>query len=64
MRADPAARSRASGPTGRKAEVDFTDLDLFAIIGDTGAGKSTILEALTFALYARKTWAGGFARRA
>lgn len=41
------------------AEVDFTGLDLFAIIGDTGAGKSTILEALTFALYGKKTWSGG-----
>ena len=41
------------------AEIDFTGLDLFAIIGDTGAGKSTILEAITFALYGRKTWKGG-----
>lgn len=41
------------------ATVDFTNLDLFAVIGDTGAGKSTILEALTFGLYGRKTWSGG-----
>ncbi|MEJ7845102.1 MAG: SMC family ATPase, partial [Acidimicrobiales bacterium] len=40
-------------------EIDFTDLDLFAVIGDTGAGKSTIIEALSLALYARKTWTGG-----
>lgn len=40
------------------AEVDFTDLGLFAIIGDTGSGKSTIIEALGLALYARPTWSG------
>jgi exonuclease SbcC len=42
-----------------EADIDFTDLDLFAIIGDTGAGKSSIIEALCLALYARKTWKGG-----
>jgi exonuclease SbcC len=41
------------------AEIDFTGLELFAIIGDTGAGKSTIIEALSLALYGRKTWSGG-----
>lgn len=40
------------------AEVDFSDLGLFAIIGDTGSGKSTIIEALSLALYARPTWSG------
>lgn len=40
------------------AEIDFTDLGLFAIIGDTGSGKSTIIEALGLALYARPTWSG------
>lgn len=39
-------------------EIDFTGLDLFAVIGDTGAGKSTILEALCLALYGRKSWKG------
>ncbi|MEZ5375339.1 MAG: SMC family ATPase [Acidimicrobiales bacterium] len=39
--------------------IDFSDLDLFAIIGDTGAGKSTVIEALSLALYGRKTWTGG-----
>ncbi len=33
------------------AEVDFTDADYFALVGPTGSGKSTILDALTFALY-------------
>ena len=41
------------------ADIDFANLDLFAIIGDTGAGKSTIIEALCLALYARKSWSGG-----
>ncbi len=39
--------------------IDFSRLDLFAVIGDTGAGKSTIIEALSLALYAKKSWTGG-----
>ncbi len=31
--------------------VDFTGLDLFAIVGPTGSGKSALLDAMTFALY-------------
>ncbi len=37
-------------------EIDFTDVDLMAIIGDTGAGKSSLLEALCVALYGSCTW--------
>ena len=31
--------------------VDFNGVDLFALVGPTGAGKSTILDAIAFALY-------------
>lgn len=32
-------------------DVDFSDVDYFALTGPTGAGKSTIIDALCFALY-------------
>ncbi|HWS44434.1 MAG TPA: SMC family ATPase, partial [Acidimicrobiia bacterium] len=32
-------------------EISFDDVDYFALIGPTGAGKSTIIDALCFALY-------------
>ncbi|HEY0781221.1 MAG TPA: AAA family ATPase, partial [Thermoanaerobaculia bacterium] len=35
----------------QQQEIDFEDLELFAISGPTGAGKSTLLDAMTFALY-------------
>ena len=34
-----------------KLELDFSGLDLFAITGPTGAGKSSLIDAIVFALY-------------
>lgn len=44
---------QAFGSYGRKTVIDFTkpDQNLFLITGDTGAGKSTIFDAIVFALY-------------
>ncbi len=33
------------------ATVDFADADYFAFVGPTGSGKSTVVDAMTFALY-------------
>lgn len=34
-----------------RQSLDFTNLDLFAITGPTGSGKTSLLDAITFALY-------------
>ncbi len=32
-------------------EIDFEGADLFALVGPTGSGKSTVIDAICFALY-------------
>ena len=49
---------QAFGPFAGKEELDFTSLGenpLFLINGPTGAGKSSILDAICFALYGHTT---------
>jgi exonuclease SbcC len=51
---------QAFGPFADKEEIDFTKLGnnpLFLINGATGAGKSSILDAICFALYGQSTGA-------
>lgn len=38
-------------PFRERTTVDFSDLELFALTGPTGAGKSSVIDAMTFALY-------------
>jgi exonuclease SbcC len=45
-----------------RTELDFTELDLFAITGPTGAGKTSLLDAMTYALYGKTTRVGNRAR--
>ena len=37
----------------RQPPLDFSDLSLFAIAGPTGAGKSSILDTMLYALYGK-----------
>ena len=39
------------GSFRRLTEIDFTETDYFALVGPTGAGKSTVIDAICFALY-------------
>ncbi|MEV4813309.1 SMC family ATPase [Micromonospora avicenniae] len=39
--------------------IDFTGKNFVAIVGDTGSGKSTVLDAICYALYNRCSWNSG-----
>jgi DNA repair protein SbcC/Rad50 len=39
------------GTYRNQTEIDFADVEFFALVGPTGSGKSTVIDALCFALY-------------
>lgn len=41
------------GTFSQRTGVDFVGADFFALVGPTGAGKSTVMDAICFALYGR-----------
>lgn len=51
-------RFKAFGPFVEEQTIDFNELtgyDFFLIYGDTGAGKTTILEAITYSLFGKSS---------
>jgi DNA repair protein SbcC/Rad50 len=44
---------RGFGPFRDEQTLDFSDIDAFALVGPTGSGKSTVLDAMCFALYGK-----------
>lgn len=43
----------------KKVEVDFEDVEFFSLAGPTGSGKSSLIDAMVFALYGRVPRLGG-----
>ena len=44
-------RMKGFGAFREDTEVDFTDIELAALVGPTGSGKSTVIDGITFALF-------------
>lgn len=55
------ARIRVEGFSAyrKPVEVDFDDVDFFSLTGPTGSGKSSLIDAMIFALYGRVPRLGG-----
>jgi exonuclease SbcC len=46
----------------QQVEVDFSELDLFAITGETGSGKSSLVDAISFVLFGQAPRVGSRVR--